>query len=205
MRWVRELLVSVLESFLVFVVELAMGKTSWFWKQFFGSSLPPGIFITFIRTFKIYNTKKNSLIPIQTPFPELHGNFIKHLWKRWFYRTELSVVSRFSWCKAVEPWSYGMCGRWLIMPRRSLCPTKEPKVLQDWACRILPLLQRCYFDTRNPQTRLTGCGQPWLDIGCLALHLHLFPQLTSFLWPVFISLLIQACLMLAWGIFVWCR
>lgn len=32
MRWVRERLVPVLESFLVFVLEQAIGKTSLFWK-----------------------------------------------------------------------------------------------------------------------------------------------------------------------------
>lgn len=79
------LLVSVLESFLVFVLELAIGKTGLFWKQVWGLFVgcspprPPRIFITFIRTSQFFNTKQNSLIPIQPSFPELHSNFVKHL------------------------------------------------------------------------------------------------------------------------------
>lgn len=33
MRWVRQLFLLVLEYFLVFVLEVAMGKTNLFWKQ----------------------------------------------------------------------------------------------------------------------------------------------------------------------------
>lgn len=110
------------------------------------------------------------------------------------------MVSRFSQCKSVELMGCVDADTWKEPVPNKRAQSAAGLAMQDSSFATEVLFWHEELSCMADKMWLAGTWH-----GCLAMYLHLFPQPASFLWPVYISLLIQACLMLAWGIFVWCR